>query len=59
MQRMASEIMSRDVLTCESNETVEDVALQMVTSGVRHLLVTWAGKLVGLISARNILQLRA
>lgn len=59
MQRVASEIMSRDVLTCGPSETVEDVALRMVQAGVRHLPVTSAGELVGVISARDILQLRA
>lgn len=59
MQRSASEIMSRDVLTCGPNETVEDVAFGMVQAGIRHLPVTSAGELVGVISARDILLLRA
>lgn len=54
----ASEIMTRKVCKCAPDDTEGEVMERMGKAAVRHLPVEHHGKLVGLISARDILRLR-
>ena len=53
----AEEIMSAPILTIEEDKTVLDVSDLMANTHIRHLGVTQGGKLVGMISVRDILVL--
>ncbi|RMH04617.1 MAG: CBS domain-containing protein [Nitrospirae bacterium] len=48
-------IMSSQMVTIESNRSVRDAHDMMGDLGIRHLVVTEAGKIVGLVSARDLL----
>lgn len=56
--RTAADIMTRTVCKCMPEETEVDILERMAKAGVRHLPVEHNGKLVGLVSARDILNLR-
>jgi len=51
----AEKIMSAPILTIEEDKTVLDVSDLMANTHIRHLGVTRGGKLVGMISVRDIL----
>ena len=51
----AEQIMSAPILTIEEDKTVLDFSDLMANTHIRHLGVTQDGKLVGMISARDIL----
>jgi len=51
----AEEIMSSPILTIEEDKTVLDFSDLMANTHIRHLGVTQDGKLVSMISARDIL----
>jgi CBS domain-containing protein len=51
----AEQIMSAPILTIEENKTVLDANDLMAQSHLRHLGVTRDGKLVGMISVRDLL----
>ena len=51
----AEQIMSAPILTIEEDKTVLDVSDLMAEKRIRHLGVTQGGKLVGMISVRDIL----
>ena len=53
----AEQIMSAPILTIEENKTVLDANDMMAQTHIRHLGVTHDGKLVGMISVRDILVL--
>jgi CBS domain-containing protein len=53
----AEKIMSAPILTIEEDKTVLDVSDLMANTHIRHLGVTQSGKLVGMISVRDILVL--
>jgi CBS domain-containing protein len=53
----AEEIMSAPILTIEEDKTLLDVSDLMANTHIRHLGVTQSGKLVGMISVRDILVL--
>ena len=50
----AEQIMSAPILTIEEDKTVLDVSDLMAEKRIRHLGVTQGGKLVGMISVRDI-----
>ena len=52
----AEKIMSAPILTIEGDKTVLDASDLMAQTRVRHLGVTQDGKLVGMISVRDILE---
>jgi CBS domain-containing protein len=56
--RMASDVMTRTICKCAPDETESDIMERMGKAGVRHLPVEHSGKLVGVISARDVLNLR-
>src|SRR5262245_10005070 len=49
-----SELMSRELITVEPDESVEQAVTLLRTRGVRHLLVMKRGRLVGIISDRDL-----
>jgi CBS domain-containing protein len=51
----AEKIMSAPILTIEEDKTVLDASDLMAKTHIRHLGVTQGGKLVGMISVRDIL----
>ena len=51
----AEKIMSAPILTIEEDKTLLDVSDLMAKTHVRHLGVTQGGKLVGMLSVRDIL----
>jgi CBS domain-containing protein len=56
-QAKADVVMTADPATVEADEDVATVAVKMMKLGVRHLpVVNKAGKPVGLVSARNLVQ---
>ena len=50
----AEQIMSAPILTIEQNKTVLDANDMMAQTHIRHLGVTQDGKLVGMISVRDL-----
>jgi CBS domain-containing protein len=53
----ASDIMSVDVLSAESSTTVASAVEMMVEGGVRHLPVVDRGRVMGVVSMRDLLPL--
>jgi CBS domain-containing protein len=53
-----SALMTRTVITCSPNDKVSVVASTMLARKVRHLPVEDDGRLVGMISMRDVLNLR-
>jgi CBS domain-containing protein len=51
----AEQIMSAPILTIEEDKTVLDASDLMANTHIRHLGVTQGGKLVGMISVRDLL----
>ena len=51
----AEQIMSAPILTIEEDKTVLDASDLMAQTHIRHLGVTQGGKLVGMISVRDLL----
>jgi CBS domain-containing protein len=54
-----AEYMSLDPVTAYPEEDSMDVALRMVVGGFRHLPVVDDGRLIGMVSARDLLQVEA
>jgi CBS domain-containing protein len=52
----ASELMTRNVVTVSDTTLLEEVALLLDTKHVKRVPVTHDGKLVGIVSRRNLLQ---
>jgi CBS domain-containing protein len=51
----AEQIMSAPIVTIEEDKTVLDASDLMAQKHIRHLCVTQGGKLVGMISVRDLL----
>ena len=51
----AADIASTTIVWCDLTATVTEVAAEMMDQYVRHVLVEDAGKLVGIVSARDLL----
>jgi signal-transduction protein with cAMP-binding, CBS, and nucleotidyltransferase domain len=49
-------IMTSPVCTIEGSQTVDDAQDMMADLGVRHLAVTQAGEIVGVVSVRDVLM---
>jgi len=55
----ASEVASTDLVWCDVTATVAEVAEEMCERYVRHVLVEDRGRLVGIVSARDLLGVYA
>ena len=55
----AGDVASTKLIWCQVDSTVHDVANEMMGSYLRHILVGDNGKLVGIISARDLLGIYA
>lgn len=53
------EVMSSRLLVAEPGEDCQEVAARMVEHGIRHLPVVEDGRLIGMVSARDLLILEA
>ena len=51
-----SEVMSRELLVASPEDSYEDAARKMRQAGIRHLPVVEGGRLLGMISQRDLLQ---
>ena len=51
-----SELMRTDLITIEKGETVEIALDLMERNDINHLIVTSDGKLVGVLSVRDIME---
>lgn len=51
----AGDIAGRDLVWCDASATVADVAMRMMEHYIRHVLVEDGGRLVGIVSARDLL----
>ena len=49
-------IMTAPICTIEGSQTVDDAQDMMADLGVRHLAVTQAGEIVGVVSVRDVLM---
>jgi CBS domain-containing protein len=54
---LVREFMSDDLLTADVEEEAREVAHRMLDAEIRHLPVAEAGRLVGMISMRDLLDL--
>ena len=54
----ASEIMTRNVVTCDPDETIDHVMETMTRGRFRHLPVVRRGELLGLISIGDVVKAR-
>ena len=52
-------VMSKGLLVAEPGEECQEVAARMVEHGIRHLPVVEDGRLIGVVSARDLLILEA
>lgn len=50
------DIMSGDVITCDSHTPIDEIRRLMVTHKIRHLPVVENGKAVGMISSRDLMS---
>ena len=55
----AIDIASTELVWCDANAPIADVATEMMERYVRHVLVEDAGTLVGIVSARDLLGVYA
>jgi len=51
-------IMTRDVFTCSTSDTTEQLMSQMTHSRIRHLPVKEDGKLAGIVSIGDVVKWR-
>ena len=54
----ASELMTRSVVTCRPEHGIDDVMKLMNSNTIRHLPVVDDGRLLGVVSARDVLKFR-
>ena len=52
------EVMTREVMTCTQNDTVDDIMQRMTKGRLRHLPVVEEGRLIGIVSIRDVVKLR-
>lgn len=51
------EVASHGLVWCDVHDDAAELASRMAKEGVRHILVSQEGQLVGLVSARDLLQI--
>jgi CBS domain-containing protein len=55
---LASDLMTREVITCSSDDRISDVAKVMTERRIRHVPVRNGAKIIGMISIGDILKHR-
>ena len=55
---LASDLMTREVITCRSDDRISDVARVMTERRIRHVPVRDGAKIIGMISIGDILKHR-
>lgn len=55
-QQQASDIMTSDVVTATTSTSIAEVGRLMRDAGVRHIPVTDRGRVVGVVSIRDVLE---
>jgi len=55
---VVADLMTRDVLTCNPDDTIADIMAVMTTRRVRHLPVLDGGRLSGIISIGDVVKFR-
>jgi CBS domain-containing protein len=53
---LSEDFMNRDIITCDPSITVLDALMVMRSERIRHLPVVRKGKLVGVISIRDLIE---
>ena len=53
-----SALMTTTVITCSTSDKVSDVASTMVARNIRHVPVVEEGRLIGMVSIRDVLNFR-
>ncbi|KKW62001.1 histidine kinase [Mycolicibacterium elephantis] len=51
----ARDVAAKDLVWCDANATVQEVAIRMMDRYIRHILVERDGALAGIVSARDLL----
>ena len=58
-KRNASEVMTPHLVTCSPDDTEEAIIRAMAAFNIRHLPVSRDGAVVGMVSARDVLEIEA
>jgi CBS domain-containing protein len=58
LQSPVSEIITRNVVSCELNETITDIMERMTLSKFRHVPVVDQGRLIGIVSIGDVVKAR-
>ena len=58
LSKRVRDLMTAKVITCVSDDRAAGIMALMVSRHVRHLPIVKDGKLVGMVSIRDLLQLR-
>lgn len=58
LERPISTVMTQDLYTLGPGATVYEAALAMLRNGIRHVLVVEAGRLVGIVSEKDLFSLQ-
>ena len=58
LDRLVSDLMTHDVITCKPSETVHDVMERMTARRIRHLPVVDNGQLIGIVSIGDLVKER-
>ena len=56
---VAADVMTRELITIEPSEPIDDAIARVLAHGIRHLAVVDGDEIVGLISARDLLAIVA
>ncbi len=56
---VASDLMTKSVVSVSPDESIVDAVLAMNTNGIRHLVATEEGRPVGVLSIRDVLRVFA
>ena len=54
----AADVMTREVVTCSENATIEQLMTEMTERRFRHVPVTEDGRLVGIVSIGDVVNAR-
>lgn len=58
LSKQVRDLMTVKVLTCEPNDSAAGIMALMASKHVRHVPVVTDGKMIGMVSVRDLLQLR-